>query len=350
MRLLLVFIALPLLFIQCGPDAKPTANVSESESTIEKADTTLSRDSLYAQINASIVNAPNQPDGYLERARFNFHEGDIENAEKDLNTAISLDSVRSDLYFERGELFYAQQNFDGAMEDYKTCAALDEEAIDCHMRVGELQILLRNYQDALDYINAALRVNDQLPFAYYMKGRIYRETGDTTLSASSYQTAIEVDPDYYDAYIEIALLYAAARSDLAIEYYRTAREIKPESVEAAYNMAIYLQDTGFRDEQRYYEAFDLYDAILAIDPSNAAAAFNKGYIYLEYLQNYESAIASFTKATELYAGYFQAYYNRGLCYESMGNNQDALKDYNRALALQPTFTAAAIAKGRVLGD
>ena len=33
----------------------------------------------------------------------------------------------------------------------------------------------------------------------------------------------------------------------------------------------------------------LYDRILALDPNNASAAFNKGYVHLEYLNQYDSA-------------------------------------------------------------
>ena len=48
--------------------------------------------------------------------------------------------------------------------------------------------------------------------------------------------------------------------------------------------------------------------------------------------------------------YHQAFYNRGLCRESMDNLEGALSDYDEALKLNPTFDAVAIAKGRVLNS
>lgn len=345
MRILPTFITLIIFLAACTSDIPSTpAQTQENQEEAAQQDTT------FESLNAAIVEDPSNPDNFLERARYYFAQQNFNDARKDLTSALRLDSLRDDIYFERGELLFAMKNFDEAMEDYQRCTEINEDATDCQLKLGEMQILLRQYAEALKHINQALKVDDQLPYGYYMKGRIYKETGDTLLAASSYQTAIEVDPDYYDAYIEIALLYAAAKSDLAIEYYNTALEIRPESVEAHYNLAYYLQQSGTKENGRFEEAFDHYERILEIDDQNAAAAFNIGYIHLEYLQNYDSAIVAFTQACDLYPGYFQAFYNRGLSYESLGDSENALKDYNRALAIQPDFTNAAIAKGRVLGE
>jgi tetratricopeptide (TPR) repeat protein len=89
---------------------------------------------------------------------------------------------------------------------------------------------------------------------------------------------------------------------------------------------------------------------LDIDPNNASAAFNQGFIFLEYLQTYDSAAHWFSEAIRLLPHYYQAHYNRGLAHESMGRKNEALQDYNEALRYEPTFTAAALAKSRVLGE
>lgn len=307
-------------------------------------------DATLEELNKAILNAPNNADNYVRRANYYIENNQIEQAFGDFKLALLADSTRSDIYYQRAQLSYNLGKFPDATTDCERCIHHNASETNCLLMLGEINIHLQQYSIAFERINAALAINEQLPFAYYMKGRIYKETGDTSLAASSYQTAIEVDPDYYDAYIEVALLYASAKSDLALEYYSTAIDIRPTSVEARYNKAIYLQETGRRDKKRYYEAFDLYDQILEIDPQNATAAYNKGYIYLEYMQKYDSAGIAFTQAIELYPGYFQAYYNRGLCYESLNNPKLALEDYSKALTLQPTFDAAAIAKSRVLGE
>jgi len=207
---------------------------------------------------------------------------------------------------------------------------------------------LGNYDVAREQINAALKQNEYNPYAYYMRGRLYKTLGDTSLAASSYKTAIEVDPDYYDAYVEVGLLYAAQKNELAKEYYNSAIAIRPRNIEVWYNKAMYLQETGFRKKDKYAEAFACYDTILKIDGNFVAADFNKGFIWLEYLQNYDSAAYYFTRAVNTYPQYFQAYFNRGLCNESLNKKKEAESDYRQALALSPGYDEAAKALNRLL--
>ncbi len=344
MRILLVISALFLFYACNSPSGESRSDNDREDSGKTAVDTALNR------LNQTIIERPNDPESYRMRARYFFNTNQPKEALEDLNRALSIDTTDASIIFERAELFYATQEFDKAKAEYERCVRNDNQSVDCLLKLGEMNIHLRNYPKAVEQINNALRVNEQLPFAYYMKGRIYKETGDTLLAASSYQTAIEVDPDYYDAYIEIALLYTAAKSDLAIEYYKTALEIRPNSVEAMYNLAYYYQITGLKNPNRFERAFELYDRILEVAPDNATAPYSKGFIFLEYMQEYDSAVTYFTQAADLYPGYFQAYYNRGLALESLERPDEALADYNRALSLQPDFTPAAIAKNRVLSE
>ncbi|MCH2199599.1 MAG: tetratricopeptide repeat protein [Flavobacteriales bacterium] len=348
LQLAAILSASALFFYACNDPAEDQSSdqTSQEVETVAIDTVQVRLDSLNQRIIADPVNA----DNYLERAHLYAEKGDVNRTLEDFSNALDADSTRDDVFFARGEYHYGRTDFELAVVDYQACVDLSPENTDCLLKLGEMQIHLQNYPKALEEINKALTVNEFLPFGYYMKGRIYKETGDTTLAASSYQTAIEVDPEYYDAYIEIGLLYASAKSDLAIEYYRTATEIKPQSIEAKYNLAYYLQSSGDRDANRYTQAFKQYKEILEIDPEFVPAYYNQGYIHLEYFQHYDSAITFFDQAADIYPAYYQAYYNRGLCYESLGNKQEALADYNRALSMQPDYTPAALAKGRVLGE
>jgi Tfp pilus assembly protein PilF len=48
--------------------------------------------------------------------------------------------------------------------------------------------------------------------------------------------------------------------------------------------------------------------------------------------------------------YTKAFYNRGLCYESLNKRKEAEDDYVQALKLEPTYTEAAKALSRVKGE
>lgn len=334
-----------------GCESDPSAGSEiTSENAASDRDAATDLDSRIERLNERIIAAPGDIDLYIERGLLFKEAANYDEAMNDFNRALVIDSTYAEAFYQRGNLHFRDQVFEKAIEDYRQCINASPEHTGCLLRLGEMQVHLRNYKEAIETINGALRVDDQLPQAYYLKGRVYKETGDTALAASSYQTAIEVEPDFYDAYIEVGLLYASAGSDLAEEYYRTATEIRPGSVEAWYNLAVFLQSTGFRDSSRYREALNIYDYISGIAPENATAPYNKGYIHLEYLQHYDSAAIYFTEATEVFPRYFQAHYNRGLALESLGKQREALEAYNKALEIQPDYTPAAIAKGRVLGE
>jgi tetratricopeptide (TPR) repeat protein len=307
-----------------------------------------------AAINERIKSQPNNPDHYVERARYYLNFNDYDKAILDLDRALAADTTRTDILLIRGKTKFSFQFFKEAKDDYEKCILIAPDNTDCLLRKAEMELLLRNYGQALKDINDALRFNDYLEEAYYLKGLYYAEIGDTLLAASSYQTAIEVFPDYYDAYISLGLLYHKAKSDLALEYYNTALSIDPLSFEAFYNKAMYLQETGFRDRKRYRQALTLYDHLAKLSPSNELPYFNRGYIYLEYLSSessadttYRKAADFFTGAIERYPGYFQALYNRGLCHESLGEYTRARNDFLKALKIEPQFTEAALSLERL---
>lgn len=308
----------------------------------------------FAELNDRIKAAPNNPDNYVERAKYFLTINDFDNALLDLDRAIKADTTRSDLHLLRGQTNFSFQHFKDAIEDYKNCLRINPDNADCHVRKAELELLFMNYPVAIANINAALRINEYMHEAYFLKGVYYKEIGDTTLAVSSYQTAIEVNPDYYDAYIAVGLLYHKSKSDLALEYYNTALALKPLSFEGLYNKAMYLQETGFKDTKRYQEALSIYAHIMELIPESELAYYNSGYIYLEYISaddnsndTYNKAATFFTQAIERYPGYYQAYYNRGLCWESLKEYQRARNDFNKALTFQKDYTPAALGLERL---
>lgn len=341
LRFLALATAALLMAASCG-------ETGHQEATTAAA--TPGTDSTLAALHARISADPGNFNNYLERARYLAGIDNFTDAFRDVERALQIDSTQAAIYIVKGELHWLLQDVRSAYDTYKKCAAIQPDDAACLLKKSAIDITLGNYEMALSQINHALRQNELNPEPYYLKGRLYKEAGDTTLSASSYQTAIELDPNYYDAYIEVGLLYHEKKHDLAEEYFTAAIDVKPKSIEAWYNKAMFLQETGFRDKARYDEARECYRQILGIDPKFAPAWFNQGYIDLEYQKDYARATEAFSRAVELNPGYYQAYYNRGLALEIQGKNREAEADYRKALSIQPDYTDAALALGRVLGE
>src|SRR5690606_14123540 len=103
-------------------------------------------------------------------------------------------------------------------------------------------------QKSLDYINKSLKIDKLIAKGYFLKGKVYSETGDTTRAISSFVTATEQDNKYEDAFYDLGIIYAARKNPLALEYYQSVLQINPNNYEAKYARTKFLQDIGKIDE------------------------------------------------------------------------------------------------------
>jgi tetratricopeptide (TPR) repeat protein len=78
----------------------------------------------------------------------------------------------------------------------------------------------------------------------------------------------------------------------------------------------------------------VYDEAIAIQP-HAYLYYNRGNAKLD-LKRYEEAIFDYNQALALEANDADAYYNRGLAKAKLQRYEEAIADYDEAIRLQPT--------------
>ena len=77
--------------------------------------------------------------------------------------------------------------------------------------------------------------------------------------------------------------------------------------------------------------------------------YDRGITYSEK-GDYGNAIKDYTKAIELQPDYASAYYNRGVAYGQKGDYGNAIKDYTKAIELQPNYADAYNNRGVAYGQ
>ncbi len=102
----------------------------------------------------------------------------------------------------------------------------------------------------------------------------------------------------------------------------------------------------------YYEgnfeaAFLIANQIIEKEP--AKGFFVRGNVY-DDLGNYEQALSDYNQAIALDPKYAAAYNNRGIIYDDLGNYEQALSDYNQAIALDPKDALAYNNRGIIYKD
>jgi tetratricopeptide (TPR) repeat protein len=325
---LLAFVFSIMAFTSCNHSENKTA----TNSNVNAQDSSKTNFEL---INKKIIEDPNNADLYIERALFFKTNDQIKKGIEDIQRAISIDSLNAKYHLLFGEYSYLASDIATAKKEFEKSISLDNKNPIALIKLAEIYLLIRDYKNALSNVNDALKINERLESAYYMKGFIFKEMNDTTSALSSFQTAIEVNPNFYDAYIMLGLLNAAKKNKIAEEYYKTALTLKPKSAEALYDLGMYYQENNQPDK-----AIETYAILRNVDPKNALADYNTGYIYMEILDDNKFAVESFSNAIKKLPTYAEAYYNRGLAYERMGFNDNALSDYKKALELKSNYQLA----------
>ena len=295
-----------------------------------------------AWIEQRIIERPTDPGSFAARARFFEALDSMRLAEADWKRAIALDSLSAEWRIALGSLYFTKLRVLDAEAQLKGAIAVEPGSIDARSKLSEGYLMQGRYADAMAMANEALRIDPLNGSTYNLKGWIHRLAGDTNLAISSYQTAIERDPELYDSYVSLGVLHAARHNDLALSYYDNAIALRPGSIEALYNKAMYAQEHG-RDSL----ALALYARMKEIDSDYPAPYYNTGYILLEHQRRIAEARIEFSVAIAKLPTYVQAYYSRGVTYELEGELDSAYADYKLAIQLDPQYTDAALGLNRL---
>jgi len=295
-----------------------------------------------AEITAKINKSPNNPDLYNERAKLFLGEKDINNALNDINHALEINPKNSYFYITLSDIYFTMGKAQKTQETLMKAHYLDPENTEVLFKIAELNYYFKQYKETFEYINKTLEIDPNNPKSYFIMGFVFKETGDTAKAIQNFQIAVDKDQNYYDAYIQLGILFAAQKNPLAINYYDNALNINPQSTEAWYNKGMFYQNN-----EMYNEAMETYNSIIEIDPNFKYAYFNLGFINLQYLNVIDVARNFFTQAIECDPNYAEAYFNRGLCFERVGDIMNAKKDYQKALDLKTNYQKAIEGLNRV---
>lgn len=241
--------------------------------------------------------------------------GSYDKAIKAYSSSIQRDSnqyhvlmILADFYLKNSSLHRTDQLLRKAIE-------VDSTATEPRLKLAQLSIYFANYNQAFSYINSALKINVNIPQAYFMKGVCYKHLKDSTKTLSSYRTAVELNPNYFEAYIELGLISTLLKDSIGIQYYKNALEINSNSLEAMNGLA-----WSYQEFNRANESKKLYKMILANEGGNDIAKFNLAVIYLNEFEA-DSAIQLFEELELIEEVRKDVQFNLSQCYLIKGDKE-----------------------------
>jgi tetratricopeptide (TPR) repeat protein len=131
-----------------------------------------------------------------------------------------------------------------------------------------------------------------------------------------------------------AVYKGLGKFDASIEAYNKALAIKPNNVEAYYNMGNALKGQGELEE-----SIVAYSKALVIKPGYADAYNNMGNA-LQEQGKLEEAIEAFNKALAIKPDCAEPYCNIGNALQEHGKLEEAIAAYNKAITIKPDYAEA----------
>lgn len=209
-----------------------------------------------------------------------------------------------------------------------------------HFEKGNVAYHQKAYDQAITEYTESLALNPHQPIAYHRRGVSYDWTDDDRYLA-----------DYKQAIAEAGAFIAKNPSDAEAFWWRSIVELEAADwsyrerladlneairLNPTFAMAYFSRGTLHNDFNSYSHAIaDLTEAI-RLNPTDGKAYYVRGGLY-RITRKYDEAIADF-RAVLTFAPSLSdmTHNNLALVYEKLDDNDQALAEYDQAIALNPT--------------
>ena len=187
---------------------------------------------------------------------------------------------------------------------------------------GKSKDILGDFNGALSDNNKAIEINPQYANAYSNRGIVYAKIGKYDNAIADFNKVIELKPKYAEVYANRGNVYSKIGNyDSAIADYNIAIKIKPDFPEVLNNRGIYLINLN-----RIDESLRDFNKAIELNPQFTEAYFTRGSAYAK-IGKYDNAIADFNKAIELNPQYANAFFNRGIVKFNLNDKTGACNDW-----------------------
>lgn len=340
-----------LFFISISVLLLPSCKQCNQGKSITAATDSLSIPEL-DRISAEIAEDSLNPMLYYKRAQIYDANNDLKSASTDMFIALTLDSLRPEFYLYTSELFKKTGEPQRGIALMQKAITTDSMNTAFYVKAAELAYIdttiKGNYAIALNFLNAAIEKDPQNADIYFFKGTVFKEAGDTIKAISNFQTATELNPKYYNAYVQIGLLLQQRNDKNAQKYLDNAIKVSDKPEDALYAKANILKESGLRmfdankpaaANQNFTESINAFKHVIELNYRNVEAYMGIGFCYYQ-LDSIAQAYTYYDKATKIAPTYAGAYFSKGLCAEDLGKKKEAIMLYENCLNIDPDFARA----------
>jgi len=298
-------------------------------------------------LSEKIAENPKDIELLYERVEYNKLNNNLESVLYDLKEIIHLDSLDvknhnqiAAIYSELSKLPNANSNYPSlAKHHLETSLTLNDKQSSTHALMGELFLAFgafnpENYKKAIESFNTSLKLDYNQEKTHMLMGYAFKQLKQTENAINCFRNAVNINPDYKEAHMQLGQIFHLLGDTVAVIYYNNALRLSPKDEMVLYNKALFYQS-----KQEWNKALDVYAELFAINAFHSSGHYNLGFIHME-LGLYDVAANNFSDAIYSNSEFYEAYYSRGKCFETLGNVAQAESDYKRAIEINPEYTYA----------
>ena len=123
-------------------------------------------------------------------------EGEVEEAEAELDHALSLNENELPTWLLKGELELVLQRFDPALDSFQRALDISPNDPNALRGIAQTMLALERPQDARAYIESMLQKFPKDPVAHYLGARLARTTGDLDTAKEALERALKLAPGH----------------------------------------------------------------------------------------------------------------------------------------------------------
>ena len=230
-----------------------------------------------------------------------------------------------DVVIADGKYYLDQKDYYMALEYFKQASLIDTSSSESVCYIAKCYQGLNDFYQAEQHFRKILTM-DSVFFseAYLGLGTIAFSGTKFDSSLVYFSKAIEIKPDNDKAYYQRAENYLSLKdTTAAIKDFEYAVYLNPNSAAYIYRLAKF-----YLERKKYKKAEELYSKCLLLENSDYqySCFFDRGLSYY-YLKEYELAINSFTKASEIKNTDPYLYYNIAISYDNLSDTASAIENY-----------------------
>lgn len=289
----------------------------------------------YAGITDSIKAAPQQADLYLVRALRLSQNNRHELATADYEKAWTLQPSEGTALQYISNLLLVDEAGE-AVKLLKSCIEKYPETTEFRRRLGEVYAQAGAGEEAREQYDLLIQ-KDSLDFeAWFEKGILLAQLKDTTAAIAALERSYALQPITYNGK-GLADLYSAAGN---VKTLALCDSLIAKDTSTASEMT-YLKGSYYKRINQYDKALEQYDESIRLDWTYLDPYLEKGIVLFAKKQ-YSKALEVLTMAASITRTkpVPEVYYWIGQCYEASGDKEQALANYERALALDRSFVEA----------